>query len=845
MKEETTFGANPGRLLRLLSLGLSEPEEEEDPRVPWDVVAEKPGAEIGRYRLMSVLGEGGMGIIYLAEQIRPIKRQVALKIIKPGMDSRRILARFEIERQTLAHLDHPSIAHMLDGGLTDAGRPYFVMEYVDGLSITKYCDSHHLGIDERLRLFQRVCEALQHAHQRGIIHRDIKPSNVLVTSQHGRMLPKVIDFGVARATGQTHSADTLLTEEGQLVGTPEYMSPEQVDPSPKDVGVQSDVYSLGVLLYVLLTGVLPFDQDRLRDGGVDTVRRLIKEEEPRTPSRKLTSLGPQAEQIARERRTDRIALVRRLHHELEWIPLKAMAKDRRRRYRSAAELADDVQNYLDGAPLMAGPPKTSYRLKKFVQRNRLLVSAGVAAAVALAVGLVASAAMYLRAENALRREAHARAQEQHQVQLTEAVSDFLTDSVIGTVHSYRENGQEITPHAVLDAVAEGLEGQFENEPLIHALIHQRLAMSYEALSDFDAAIRHKEQTYQILRESLGEEHPDAMDALFELGQSYAGRGDNELAAPLIAKAVEGRRRLLGVQHPETLYAMNTLAFVYLSLHRYGDSENVVGQMLETIRHKDRDGGSDAVMNVREFAMFRALHWHFTNGVVAERIVKEWQNPRLALEWMHVLAAAGRQAERHQGKLQYDGLGDKYTITASGLDMYGLCDEFHFAHKMLRGDGSITARIDSIEPVHPWTKAGVMIRPTLSSISAHASVVITPERRVAFQYRTGKIGITHSTHTDANSIDIPHWVRLTRKGNRFAAQHSRDGVHWETVQSSDLNEPSSVEIALDEELYIGLVVTSHDPNRTARANLSNVRATGVVIPQGPFTDSSDITLQTLP
>ena len=336
--------------------GLDEAETDKDvgSTASPDDSAEGPGTRIGRYKLVRSLGEGGMGIVYLAEQEHPIKRQVALKVIKPGMDTKAVIARIEAERQALALLDHPNIARVYDAGTT-AGRPYFAMEYVKGVPIIEHCDQQKLTIEQRLQLFLGVCEAIQHAHQKGIIHRDIKPSNILVHMEGEKAVPKVIDFGIAKAMSQTLTERTLVTEQGHFVGTPEYMSPEQAEASGQDTDTRSDIYSLGVVLYELLAGVLPFDPKTLREGGPDHARKVIREEEPKTPSRQLTALGKTAEGIAANRQTEVHALTRRLHKELEWIPLKAMRKDPARRYRSASELADDIRNYLDGRPLIAGP----------------------------------------------------------------------------------------------------------------------------------------------------------------------------------------------------------------------------------------------------------------------------------------------------------------------------------------------------------------------------------------------------------------------------------------------------------------------------------------------------------
>ncbi len=357
-----------------------------------------PGAQVGPFKLLGILGEGGYGIVYLAEQEQPIRRRVALKVIKPGMDSKQVIARFEAERQALAVLDHPCIAHIHDAGTTPEGRPYFAMEYIEGLPITEYCDREKLSIKERLHLFLQVCEAVKHAHQKGIIHRDLKPSNMLVTAQNDKPLVKVIDFGIAKALAQPLTDKTLHTEQGQFIGTPDYMSPEQAEMDARGVDTRSDVYSLGVVLYELLTGMLPFDPDALRAGGVEHIRAVIRDEEPRTPSTRLTGHEDELTKIAQRRQTDPQTLTRSLHRELEWIPLKAMRKESSRRYQSVSELADDVENYLKGAPLLAGPESAIYRARKFVQRHSTAVAAAMVVAVSLLIGLITSTAMYLRAE---------------------------------------------------------------------------------------------------------------------------------------------------------------------------------------------------------------------------------------------------------------------------------------------------------------------------------------------------------------------------------------------------------------------------------------------------------------
>jgi len=375
-------------------------ESSEDVTGLYGCSGEMLGSQIGPYKLLGILGEGGYGIVYLAEQHEPIRRRVALKIIKPGMDTRQVIARFEAERQALALFNHPNIAHVYEAGATKTGRPYFVMEHVKGMPITEHCDQEKSSIEERLKLFLNICDAIQYAHQKGIIHRDIKPSNILVSIDSKGAVPKVIDFGVAKAISQPLTERTLYTEQGQLIGTPEYMSPEQAEMTTQDIDTRSDVYSLGVVLYELLTGVLPFDPETLREAGIDRLRQIIREEEPKTPSTRLSYLGEKAIQIAAKRRIAVGTLANRLHKELEWIPMKAMRKERVRRYRSVSELADDIQNYLDGNPLIAGPESVMYKARKFVRRHAGKVAAATAIVVSLIVGLIVSTTLYVQVEQA-------------------------------------------------------------------------------------------------------------------------------------------------------------------------------------------------------------------------------------------------------------------------------------------------------------------------------------------------------------------------------------------------------------------------------------------------------------
>jgi serine/threonine protein kinase len=382
------------------------------------VSSASPTLTFGAYNLLQRIGEGGMGEVWLAEQKRPVHRRVALKIIKAGMDSAQVVARFEAERQALALMDHPAIATVFDGGTTPQGRPYFAMEYVKGEPITTYCDRQRLDTKERLELFIRVCEGVQHAHQKGVIHRDLKPSNVLVTERDGRPTPKIIDFGIAKATTQHLSDRTIFTEFGVLIGTPEYMSPEQAELTGLDVDTRTDVYALGVLLYELLTGTLPFDGTTLRQKGLDEIRRVIREVEPPRPSTRITQRGPASLEAAKNRDSVPARLASRLRGDLDWITMKALEKERTRRYDTVTGLANDVRRHLHDEPVLAGRPGAVYRTKKFVRRHRF----GVAAASVFVFLLVTFAAvMAVQAE----RIAVERDRANREAESARRVSEFL------------------------------------------------------------------------------------------------------------------------------------------------------------------------------------------------------------------------------------------------------------------------------------------------------------------------------------------------------------------------------------------------------------------------------------
>ena len=1092
MKEDDSiFGASPEGLERFMFEAWQHPgpDQQDQPTIAAQMLLEQPGGWVDRYKLLSILGEGGMGIVYLAEQERPVKRQVALKVIKPGMDSKRVLARFEAEQQALALMEHPHVARVHDAGLTPSGRPYFVMEHVKGIPITEYCDKHRQTIEERLRLFLHVCEAVQHAHQKGIIHRDIKPSNILVTIEDEKASPKVIDFGVARAVSQPLTERTLYTEQGQLVGTPEYMSPEQADLSNQDIDTRSDVYSLGVVLYELIAGLLPFDPATLRERGIDGARKVICGEDPQTPSTKISRRSvEESTNSARRRRTNPRQLQRRLRGDLDWITLKALEKDRTRRYASAGELAADIRRHLDNEPVTAGRPSMAYKTRKFVLRNRALVSGLAAVLAVLLAGIVVSLAFAVRAERA-RHEAT-------------VIAEFLHEDVFKAFDGWDRGGKQITIKEFLDAASEKVSDKFGDLPLQEASIRKTLGDLYLKVDvdNFTGAERHLRRSLEIFTRQVGRNDVRTIEVVDLLGQMYWGRWQYQEAEKYLSEALPGKRRLLGADHPNTLETMAWLGWacygnghakkaeellaeayttaqrtlgekdritiecmlyyggVLILRGRYADAERMLADALRLAqgvlnpnhpfflypaallgrlysregRYKEAEKllsnsltksreawgennggtfhnmaalaenyacqgliddaeklmldplgagkGSDgsasqvSIQNLTYLGFFYlwqknyndAERWaskalkaslessgenqpitflcrmalgmvyreqgrydeaetqftkllpmsepyitdesvHVANlmhqlaalyqqqgkyaeaeklhlGVLNIRrnqlvenhphtlgtirgliaLYTAWGKPQEARKWFSELKtayanqSAAHQYTRARGTVNYDPATEAYILAAPPLaswaiekeldfsypeptsEMWHVCDDLQLSYKTLHGDGSITAKIESIDSAHYGTQAGIMVRNTLDPTSPHVSIAITSLGIVTFQCRAMELAAAHSTDETINRVELPHWVRLTRKGNRFTAQHSRDGIEWErVVHYDDPNILSAVEITMNETIHIGLAVTSHNSSRTAEARLSNVDITGSVTPDGPFTLSDDI------
>jgi non-specific serine/threonine protein kinase/serine/threonine-protein kinase len=584
----------------------------------WPAACEGPGTVVGPYKLLEQIGEGGMGLVFMAEQQQPLRRKVALKVLKPGMDTRQVIARFEAERQALALMDHPNIAKVHDAGTTATGRPYFVMELVRGVPITEFCDQRRLTTRQRLVLFVTVCQAVQHAHQKGIIHRDLKPSNVLVTLHDTVAVPKVIDFGIAKATGQQLTERTLFTHFAQFVGTPLYVSPEQAEMNGLDVDTRSDVYALGVLLYELLTGTTPFESETLKKVGYDEMRRIIREEEPPTPSQRLSTLEAKAcLTVSVQRGVDGRRLGQVLRGELDWIVMKALEKDRNRRYESASALAADVQRYLNDEPVEACPPSAGYRLRKYVRRNgRALVMGGLFAAVLMSATVV-SVWQAKQARDALSQAETDRDRAEASQRQADAISDFLQNDLLLQVEgdAQREAGfsaePELTVRQALDRAAARIGDRFPDQPLVEAALRRTIGRVYQHLGE-ESSISHLERAVELFQAHLGPDHPETLRsqtelawayqrdrmpdalALFEqvfdryekthgshhqdtlfalnnLGEACRKAGQLERAARIIKRALERKVTALGPDHRRTVQSVHDLGLVYLDMGRYEEA----------------------------------------------------------------------------------------------------------------------------------------------------------------------------------------------------------------------------------------------------------------------------------
>lgn len=621
------------------------------------------GARIGRYRLVSIIGEGGMGVVYQAEQEEPIRRRVALKLIKVGMDTREVVARFESERQALALMSHANIAHVLDGGATEEGRPYFVMELVLGVPITEYADRQRLTVRERLELFLPVCHAVQHAHQKGIIHRDIKPANVLVSLEEGKPVPKVIDFGVAKAIEQRLTERSLYTEQGRILGTPEYMSPEQAEMGP-DIDTRTDIYSLGVLLYEILTGSLPFD---FRNASYTDIQRKIRSEDPPRPSARLSVAGEELDGMARDRGTDRASLRREVKGELDWIVMKALEKDRALRYATASELAADLERSLRHEPIQAGPPTATYRIKKFVRRHKIGVAATAAIAVLLVGFGITMSFQSARIARALRRADLER-------EKAERVSTFLVD-LFRVSDPSEARGNTVSAREILDRGSSRIAAELQREPEVQAALMETMGRVYRNLGLYGTATSLLERTLEVRRRAFGERNETVARSLLELGVALERKGDLDRAETLLEEALAIQRSVLGEAHGDVADTLHALGIVRHTKGDYSGAENRLRRALAIRKALPGDQSAPIAQTLARLGGIAQSRGDFAG---AERLYRE------ALE----------TNRRTQGPDHPDTLAVQLNV-ASALHRQGKYEESERHHREVLG-----ARKRVLGPEHP-------------------------------------------------------------------------------------------------------------------------------------------------
>jgi len=619
---------------------------------PFSSNQESPGTIIGPYKLLERIGEGGFGSVFMAEQEKPVRRRVALKIIKLGMDTRSVIARFEAERQALAMMDHPHIARVFDAGATETGRPYFVMELVKGTPITAFCDEQCLTVRQRLELFIQVCQAVQHAHNKGVIHRDLKPSNVLAVRHDGTPTVKVIDFGIAKATGDRLTDKTLFTEFRQLIGTPAYMSPEQAGMSDIDVDTRSDIYSLGVLLYELLAGTTPFDAKTLLESGHDEMRRIIREVEPPMPSTRVSEATKRpagsgglragaaegssaaASSPSSLRSCVATSLIRTLRGDLDWIAMKCLEKDRARRYETASALAADVHRHLAGESVVAAPPSRLYRFSKSLRRHRAAAAVIAGFVLLTLVGLIATGSLWRQAADARDAESDQRAR-------AEAINAFIKD-MLTAADPAKAKGAKLTVREALENAARKIEvGALHDQPIVEAQIRTTIGETYHSLSLYPEAEAQLRIADRINVQQLGAEHLDTLHTRMSLVEARWQQGFAEVA--IAEPNLAALRKILGPDHPDTLRAMDQLGRVLTELGRFDEGEAL---MIATLEARKRVLGAehpDTADSMDELGWVYVMHGLPAQAEPLHREAQRIKTEKLGPDHVRTLRSRGELA----------------------------------------------------------------------------------------------------------------------------------------------------------------------------------------------------------
>jgi len=744
------------------------------------------GTLIGLYQLLQLIGEGGMGEVWLAEQKQPVQRRVAVKLIKAGMDTREVIARFETERQALALMNHPSIAKVFDAGSTAEGRPYFVMEYVAGLPITAYCDRYKLNTRQRLELLMAVCEGVQHAHQKAIIHRDLKPSNILVTEVDGKPLPHIIDFGVAKATAQHLNVKTLHTQVGALVGTLGYISPEQADSAGEDIDTRSDVYSLGVVLYELLSGTLPFDFRRL---AYDEVLQRLREQDAPSPSTRLRTHGEDSASTAKNRNADLRALIGLLQGDLDAITLRALEKDRTRRYSTPMELAADIGRYLNNEPVLAHAPSAVYRARKYIRRHRLSVAL-VSLLVLLGVIFAVTQAIELRS---IRRERDR----------ADRITDFLTNMYKVSAPS-EARGNTVTAREILDRSSDEIERELDRDPEVRSQLMMVMAKTYENLGLFSRAHALLERVMRDRVRTVGTDSPKTLEAMAQMGWVLHREGHDAEAERLIRTSIDAQSRVLGPENPSTLESRDRLARVLLRQAHYSQVEKLERELIAISSRRQGPENPQTLRFMDGLARALAGQNRFAEAEAEYRQLIDLERSNLGadhpdtLETVHDLATLflnrGNYEEaeklyRENLEIQKRILGQEHPDTAN--TMTAIANTIRFidgrdpeAESLYRKSLEIELRV--VGPDHPYTtRAQEGLANVLSEEQRYAEA-----ETLLRQVLTARQRILGSEHTDT-LLSQYNLATVLKQENRYEEAETLIRGTLETQERVlDANDPDT-------------------------------------------------------